>query len=69
MTVRKSKGKAVKKAVAIEKAAAYIIIIIRYLPVILSAYNSYRCNASQFTGNDTEEVMIEDWLYSIRDST
>ena len=30
-------------------------------PVILSAYNSYRYNASQLTGNDPEEVMIEDW--------
>ena len=31
-------------------------------PVILAAYNSYRYTASQLTGNDPEEVMIEDWL-------
>ena len=31
-------------------------------PVILSAYNSYKYNASQLTGNDPEEIMIEDWL-------
>ena len=30
--------------------------------VILSAYNSYRYNASQLIGNDPEEIMIEDWL-------
>ena len=37
-------------------------------PVILSAYNSYRYNASQLTGNEPEEVMIEDWL-SLSNST
>ena len=37
-------------------------------PVILSAYNSYKYNASQLTGNDPEEVMIEDWL-SLSNST
>ena len=31
-------------------------------PVILSAYNFYRYNASQLTGNDLEEIMVEDWL-------
>ena len=31
-------------------------------PVILSAYNSYRYNASQLTDNDPEEIMVEDWL-------
>ena len=37
-------------------------------PVILSAYNSYRYNASQLTGNDPEEVILEDWL-SLSNST
>ena len=37
-------------------------------PAILSAFNSYRYNASQLTGNDPEEIMIEDWL-SLSNST
>ena len=54
------------------KASLPHMISFNLRPAILSAFNSYRYNASQLTGNDPEEIMIEDWLvklYRIRDST
>ena len=38
------------------------MISLNLRPVILAAYNFYRYNASHLTGNDPEEVVIEDWL-------